>query len=136
MTRVLLIEGDRARADAFAMECVDQGIAVHLAENMCDGVRVLIEVPVSLVLIDAALMRLPASDQYRLFDAVAPGVPVLVFVNGRASLDEMSRLEAQGFQVVAWPVDILDFLTKVGHPAQSGTSRPDAPDRTAALCSG
>src|SRR5262249_56339606 len=134
-------EGDRARAEAFAMECVDLGIGVRLAETMCDGVRVLLDVPVSLVLIDAALMRLPASDQYRVFDAVAPGVPVLVFVNGRSSLEEMSKLEAQGFQVVAWPVDILDFLAKVERPAPSETSsnempRPEARDRTTALCSG
>ena len=76
MTRVLMIDGDRAFAQSIAMSCISAGIAVRLAETLCEGVRYMMEGPVSAVLIDSALMRLSGGDQVRLFDAVAPGVPV------------------------------------------------------------
>jgi DNA-binding response OmpR family regulator len=136
MTRVLLIESDRALAQALAIDCVDLGIAVRLAETLCDGVRVMMDSPVSLVLIDAALMRLPASDQLRLFDAVAPGVPVVVLADDRASTEDVSKLRTQGFQVVAWPVDVLELFATIGRPARPRPTRVAVTDRTEALCSG
>ena len=134
MTRVLLIDGDRAFGQAEAMSCVTDGIAVRLAETLCEGVRYMMDGPVSAVLIDAGLMRLAGSDQVRLFDAVAPGVPVVVLAREGASVDEMVKLEVQGFQVVAKPLSIGDVLAKVEEPARSSRARPGAAEQVEALC--
>src|SRR5688572_26106154 len=98
--RVLLIDSNRAYAQSVAMSCVTDGIAVRLAETLCEGVRYMIEGPVSVVLIDSALMRLSGQDQVRLFDAVAPGVPVAVLVPDGTSVEETVKLQVQGFKVV------------------------------------
>ena len=57
MMRVLLIDGNRAFAESVAMSCITDGIAVRLAETLCEGVRYMMDGPVSVVLIDSALMR-------------------------------------------------------------------------------
>ena len=72
MIRVLTIDGDRNRAQALAMECLEQGVAVRIAETLCEGVRYLLDAPVSLVLAEAGMLRMASSDQARLFEAVAP----------------------------------------------------------------
>ena len=104
--RVLLIDGDRAFAESVAMSCINDGIAVRLAETLCEGVRYMMDGPVSVVLIDAALMRLSAPEQVQLFDAVAPGVPVAVLVPQGTTVEETVKLQVQGFQVVAKPVSV------------------------------
>src|SRR5215467_13359342 len=81
MIRVLTIDGDRRRAQALAQECLEQGVAVRVAETLCEGVRYLLEAPVSLVLAEASMLRMASADQARLFDTVAPGVPVLLTVD-------------------------------------------------------
>lgn len=134
MRRVLLIDGDRALAQSVAMACIEDGIAVRLAETLCEGVRHMADGPISVVLIDAALMRLPGSDQARLFDAVAPGVPVVALVREGASVEETVKLEVQGFRVVAKPFDLQDVLAKVELPARSLPARPGAAAEVAALC--
>lgn len=134
MTRVLLIDADRALARSVAVACIAEGIAVRLAESLCEGVRYMVDGPVSVVLIDAALMRLPAGDQARLFDAVAPGVPVVALVPAGASLEETVRLEMQGYQVCPKPFDLRDILAKVEVPARSLPARPGAAARVEALC--
>ena len=78
MTRVLMIDGDRALAQSVAMACIEGGVAIRLAETLCEGVRCMLESPVSVVLVDSGVLRLSGSDQARLFDTVAPGVPVAV----------------------------------------------------------
>ncbi len=39
MTRVLMIDGDRALAQSAAMASVKQGVAICIAETLCEGVR-------------------------------------------------------------------------------------------------
>jgi DNA-binding response OmpR family regulator len=134
MTRVLLIDGDRAFAQATAMSCINDGIAVRLAETLCEGVRYMMDGPVSAVLIDAALMRLSGSDQVQLFDAVAPGVPVVVLVPEGAAVEEMVKLQVRGFQVVSKPISVRDVLAKVEVPARSSRARPGAARQVQALC--
>jgi len=134
MTRVLLIDGDRALARSVAMACIEDGLAVRLAETLCEGVRYMVDGPVSVVLIDADLMRLPANDQARLFDAVAPGVPVVALVRAGASVEETVKLGVQGFQVFAKPFALRDVLAKVEVPARSLPARPGAAARVEALC--
>lgn len=134
MTRVLMIDGDRAFAQSIAMSCISAGIAVRLAETLCEGVRYMMNGPVSVVLIDSALMRLSGGDQVRLFDAVAPGVPVVVLVQAGTSVEETVKLQLQGFRVVVKPFEVQDVLAKVELPARSSRARPGASLRVEALC--
>lgn len=134
MTRVLLIDGHRASAQSLAMSCIVDGIAVRLAETLCEGVRYMMEGPVSIVLIDSALMRLSSHEQVRLFDAVAPGVPVAVLVPEGTAVEETVRLQMQGLQVVSKPFEIRDLLAKVERPARLPRARPQATSQVEALC--
>ena len=88
MIRLLTIDGDRNRAQALAMECLEDGVAVRMAETLCEGVRYLLDAPVSLVLAEAGLLRMATSEQARLFEAVAPGVPVILTVDAGAKVEE------------------------------------------------
>jgi len=134
MMRVLLIDGDRFSAQSAAMACFAEGIAVRLADTLCEGVRFMVDGPVSLVLIDAGLMRLSGADQIRLFETVAPGVPVVVVVPADASVDEIVRFQVQGFQVVAKPFEVRDVLAKVERSGRSPRARPDAAAEVEKLC--
>ncbi|HEV8441385.1 MAG TPA: hypothetical protein VGT40_25125 [Methylomirabilota bacterium] len=113
MTRILMIDGDRALAQSVALTCLEDGVAIRMAETLCEGVRDLLEGAVSLVLLDAALIRLPASDQARLFEAVAPGVPVVILVSPATPMEEVVKLELHGFHVVHRPFDVRQVLAKV-----------------------
>ncbi|MBI4590987.1 MAG: hypothetical protein HY725_19345 [Candidatus Rokubacteria bacterium] len=73
----------------------------------------MLDEPVSAVLVDSALLRLPAADQAKLFDAVAPGVLVVVFISEEASPAERVRHEVLGFQVFSKPFPVEDLLEKV-----------------------
>jgi DNA-binding response OmpR family regulator len=132
MTRVLLIDEDRALAQSLAVHGIDLGIAVRLADTLCDGVRYLLDGSVSAVLIDATLMRLPGTDQMRLFDAVAPGVPVVVLLRTGAP-DDARRYQAQGFRVLAKPFAIAEVLAMLDLPSHP-PPRPTAGRAVEVLC--
>ena len=134
MIRVLTIDGNRSRAQALATECLEQGVAVRIAETLCEGVRCLLDTPVSLVLAEAGLMRMAGADQVRLFDAVAPGVPVLVTVDAGAPVEDLVDLELHGFHAVSRPFALRDVLAKVELPAKAVPSRGGARARVEALC--
>ena len=134
MTRVLMIDGDRALAQSVAMACMEDGVAIRLAETLCEGVRCMLESPVSVVLVDSGVLRLPGSDLARLFDAVAPGVPVVALVKPGVRLEESAKLELQGFRVVSKPFDVRDVLAKVEPGPRAPVSRPDAAARIEAVC--
>jgi DNA-binding response OmpR family regulator len=129
MTRILLIDGDRALAQAFAMECVENGVAIRMAETLCEGVRCLLDEPVSAVLVESTLMRLPVGEQGRLFDVVAPGVPVVVLMESSTRVDEKVKLELQGFRVMDKPFDLCDLLAKLPRPARVSPAEPGAAER-------
>jgi DNA-binding response OmpR family regulator len=134
MKRVLLIDGNRAFAQSVALSCITDGIAVRLAETLCEGVRYMMEGAVSAVLIDSALMRLSGHDHVRLFDAVAPGVPVVVLVPDGTTVEETVKHQLQGFQVVAKPFEVSELLAKVERPARPSRARPGATVQVEALC--
>jgi DNA-binding response OmpR family regulator len=134
MMRVLMIDGDRALAQSVAMACFAEGVAVRLAETLCEGVRFMVDGSVSVVLIDAGLMRLSGADQIRLFETVAPGVPVVVVVPDDASVDERVKFQVQGFQVVSKPFEVRDVLAKVERPGRSPRARPGAAAEVEKLC--
>lgn len=134
MIRVLSIDGDRNRAQALAMECMDQGIAVRMAETICEGVRYLLDAPVSLVLAEAGLLRLAKGEQARLFEAVAPGVPVILTVDAGAKVEDLVDLELQGFRVMSRPFALRDLLAKVERPTKVGRVPRDARARVETAC--
>jgi DNA-binding response OmpR family regulator len=134
MIRVLTIDGNRTRAQALAMECLEHGVPVRIAETLCEGVRYLLDAPVSLVLVDAAMLLVAGPDQARMLDAVAPGAPVVLTVDAGSRVEDLVSLELQGFQVVTRPFALRDLLAKVEPPAATTRSRRDARARVEAVC--
>ena len=134
MIRLLTIDGDRKRAQALAMECLEHGVAVRMAETVCEGVRYLLDAPVSVVLADAGALRLAKGDQARLFEAVAPGVPVILTVDAGARVEDLVDLELHGFRVVSRPFALRDLLAKVERPAKMAPARRNARAQITAVC--
>lgn len=124
MTRVLLIDADRRLSESVAMRCFEDGIAVRMAGTFCEGVRRLLETPVSLIVLSSALVRLPETRLAPLFESVAPGVPVVVRVEADQGIDEQVRFELQGFRVVREPFDVVDLVSKAEGRARVGAYRP------------
>src|SRR4029453_17401418 len=81
MNRILLIDRDRTLGASFGMACLERGIALRMAEPLCEGVRYRMDSPIPAVLVDGALLRAAGVARGRLFEAVAPGVPVVVVVS-------------------------------------------------------
>jgi DNA-binding response OmpR family regulator len=123
MNRVLVIDQDRATREQLGLACLGRDVGVALAENLCEGVRVLLTLPVSLVVVDAAALRFSVREQAMLFERVAPGVPVLVTVPSDASLEARVALELAGFRVLTRPVTVEDLLEKAAAQLPMGGSR-------------
>jgi len=134
MTRVLLIDRDLSLAPSLAMTCLQSGVAIRMTETLCEGVRCLLDEPVSVVLVDAALTRLPGTDLARLFDTVAPGVPVVVLAGPAFPVEESAFLELHGFHVVAKPFDIRDVLAKLEPLQRIPLPRAGAVRQVEAVC--
>jgi DNA-binding response OmpR family regulator len=124
MTRVLLIDENRTLSESVGMRCLEQGIAIRMADTFCEGVRHLLETPVSLIILSSGLVHLPGAKLARLFDTAAPGVPVVVRIEAGHGIDEQVRFELQGFRVVREPFDVLDLVAKSERPARGAASRP------------
>ena len=114
MIRILLIGQDHATAQRLGLQCLERGVGVVIAENVCEGVRVLAATPVSLIVVDQSRFRLALSDQAALFERVAPGVKVVVTVPAEARLETRVQLELAGFDVVPSPVTPDDLLKSLG----------------------
>ena len=112
MNRVLMIDQDRATRERLGLDCLGHDVGVALAENLCEGVRVLLSLPVSLIVVDAAALRFTTREHAELFERVAPGVPVVVTVAAEAPLESRVALELAGFRVVSRPVTVEDLLAK------------------------
>ncbi len=104
MNRFLVIDQDRDAVHRLGLACLDRGIGVALAETVCEGVRVLLNESVSLIVVNASLLRLGAREQATLFERVAPGVPVVVTVRPTTRLETRVAFELAGFFVTAQPV--------------------------------
>jgi DNA-binding response OmpR family regulator len=124
MRRVLMIDENRTLTESVGMRCFEQDIAVRMADTFCEGVRQLLETPVSLVVLSSALVHLPGAELARLFDTVAPGVPVVVRVEAGQGIDEQVRFELHGFRVVRGPFDVMDLVAKAERGARAAASRP------------
>ena len=112
MNRVLVIDQDRATRELLGLACLGHDVGVALAENLCEGVRLLLSVPVSLIVVDAAALRLSVREHVTLFERVAPGVPVVVTVSPDASLESRVTLELAGFRVLTKPATVEELLEK------------------------
>ncbi|HXD98130.1 MAG TPA: hypothetical protein VN646_16395 [Candidatus Acidoferrum sp.] len=112
MNRVLVIDQDRATRERLGLDCLGHNVGVALAENLCEGVRLLLTLPVSVIVVDAAALRLTTREHALLFDKVAPGVPIVVTVAAEASLESRVALELAGFRVVTRPVTVEDLVEK------------------------
>jgi DNA-binding response OmpR family regulator len=119
MNRILVIDQDRAAMETLGLACLSEGIGVAMADNVCEGVRVLLGESISLVLVDARELRFGPRDSATLFERVAPGVPVVVMVRPETDLNRIVALELAGFRVVTTPVAVSDLLAKVATDAET-----------------
>lgn len=113
MNRILVIDQDRPAMEKLGLACLEQGIGVAMADNVCEGVRVLLSDAISLVLVDGGELRFGPRESATLFERVAPGVPVVVMVRAETDLSRIVALELAGFRVVTKPVTVPDLLAKV-----------------------
>ena len=118
MNRILVIDQDRAAMEKLGLACLEQGIGVAMADNVCEGVRVLLSDAISLVLVEGAELRFGPRESATLFERVAPGVPVVVMVRPELDLNRIVALELEGFRVITKPVAVADLLAKVAVVAE------------------
>src|SRR5581483_11383411 len=112
MNRVLVIDQNRVATQTLGLACLERDLGVAIAENLCEGVRVLLGTPVDLIIVDAAEMRLTAREMATLFERVAPGVPVLVAMKTPAALDQRVTFELAGFRVISKPISAEELFDK------------------------
>ncbi len=110
MSRILVIDQDQERVQNLGLDGLRRGVAVAIADTVCEGVRVLATRPISLILVDAALLRLTATEQAALFERVAPGVPVAMAVGPETPSHLREGFEQVGFRTVARPAALDDLL--------------------------
>jgi DNA-binding response OmpR family regulator len=113
MNRVLVIDQDSATTRTLGLACLQRGIGVAFADNVCDGVRLLLDTRVDLVLVDVVALRLTPPEMATLFERVAPGVALVVAVRPETSLDIRVALELAGFRVLTKPVTVEELVEKV-----------------------
>ena len=112
MHRILVIDQDRTAMEKLGLACLEQGLGVVMADNVCEGVRVLVEEDVLVALVDEHALRFGPRESATLFDRVAPGVPVVVMIRPQTELGRVVALELAGFHVVTKPVAVADLLAK------------------------
>ena len=124
MTRILMIDTNQTLAETVGSQCLKHGIAVRFSDDLCEGLRQLLDTPVSLVLLEAA--RLPRSnvDLVRLLEAVIPGIPVVIRLDAEGAMDEQVRYELHGFRVIREPFDVRELLAKAERPVRGVMPRP------------
>jgi DNA-binding response OmpR family regulator len=126
MTRVLMIDGDRKLTESVGRQCLERRIPIRMADTFCEGIRQLLDVPASLVLLGAELARLPGAELAKLFETIAPGVPVIVRLETDQGVDAQVKFELHGFRVVRQPFDVVDLLAKSSLPARVVQPNPSA----------
>jgi DNA-binding response OmpR family regulator len=112
MKRILLIDQDQSLMQRLGLQCLERGVGVVMAENLCDGVRALLHGAVSLIAVDAGLLRLTPREHATLFERVAPDVPVLVAFRPDAPLEARVTCEVLGFRTATRPLAVEDLIEK------------------------
>ena len=118
MNRILVIDQNRGAMEKLGLACLEQGIGVAMADNVCEGVRVLLSDAISLVLVEGSELRFGPRESATLFERVAPGVPVVVTVRPDMDLNRIVALELAGFRVITKPVAVADLLAKAAVAAE------------------
>ena len=113
MSRFVMIDRDRTMMQEVGLACFERGIGVVLAENVCEAVRALSTTSVSLIVADAALLRLTPAEHAAMFARVAPSANVVVVVNPDTPLEGRVAYEAVGFRALTRPVTAQDLLKEV-----------------------
>ena len=113
MDRVLVIDQRSAPTRTLGVACLQRGIGVIFAHNVCDGVCVLLDTPVDLVVLDVIALRPTAHEVAMLVRHVAPGVPLVVTVRPDTPLDLRVALELSGFRVLTQPLSVDELVDKV-----------------------
>lgn len=111
--KFLVIDQDRGAMQKLGLACLRRGAGVVIAENACEGVRALLSEVVSLIVVDAVLLRLSAWEHATLFERVAPGVPVVVSARPDMPLESRVGFELAGFRVLTRPITAEDLLEKL-----------------------
>jgi DNA-binding NtrC family response regulator len=112
MKRILLIDRDASVMQRVGLQCLEREVGVVMAENLCEGVRALLQESVSLIVADAALLRLTPREHATLFERVAPQVPVAVVFRPDAALEARVAYEVLGFKTLTRPLAVEDLLEK------------------------
>jgi len=112
MDRVLVIDQRSATTRTLGLACLQHGIGVIFAHNVCDGVCVLLDAPVDLVVLDAIALRPTPREVATLLRHVAPGVPLVVTVRPDTSLEIRVALELAGFRVLTQPLNVDELVEK------------------------
>jgi hypothetical protein len=116
VNRVLVIDPDRVARERLGLACLAEDVGAVLTENLAEGVRILLSVPVSLIVVDAGALRFTLREHATLFERVAPAVPVVVTVAADAPLESRVALEVAGFRVLTRPPTVEDLLRKALGP--------------------
>ena len=111
--KFLVIDQDRVAMQRLGFACQERGAGMLIAENVSEGVRALLREVVSLIVVDAALLRFTPTEHLTLFDRVAPGVPVVVVARPGLPLQSRVSFELAGFRVLTRPVTAEDLLEKL-----------------------
>ena len=96
------------------LPCLEREVGVVMADNLCEGVRALLRASVSLIVVDAALLRLTPKEHATLFERVAPIVPVVDRPPARRRRSRRGWVRGPRIQDVDPPADGR------GHPRQGG----------------
>ena len=112
MDRVLVIDWRCATTRTLGLACLQRGIGVAFAHNAGDGVCVLLDAPVDLVVLDATALRPTPREVATLVRYVAPGVPLVVTVRPETPLEDRVALELDGFRVLVHPISVDELIEK------------------------
>ncbi|MGH7333641.1 MAG: hypothetical protein ACREKS_13030 [Candidatus Rokuibacteriota bacterium] len=112
MKRVLLIDQDTTVMQRIGLHCLEREVGVLMTDNLCEGVRALLRASVSLIVVDAALLRLTPKEHAILFERVAPAVPVVVAFRPDVPLETRVAYEVLGFKTLTRPLTAEDILDK------------------------
>lgn len=110
MKRFLVIDQDRDAVRQLGLGCLERGIGITIADNLCEGVRALLGEAFTVIVVDAALLRLGIHEHATLFDRVAPRIPVVVGVRSTTPLETRVALELAGLHVLPRPVAVDDLV--------------------------
>ena len=111
--KFLVIDQDRGAMQKLGLACLERGAGIVIAETVSEGVRALLGEVVSLIVVDAALLRLTAWEHVTLFERVAPAVPVVVVVRPDTPLETRVGFELAGLRVLTRPVTPEDLIEKL-----------------------